>query len=92
MPAEVSVGQEELVWLKIEDGMWDSLILYSISDQNILERYSLECRTWDFAVTDSSIYFLNGGALWKMDRKTMEQENTGICRAPRLAAHDGYIF
>ncbi len=92
MPAQISNNLEEQVWLKVEGGMWDSLLLYSISDQKIIERYNFECRIWDFAITESSIYFLNGGELWKMNRKTMEQESTKIVGVYRLAAHDGYIF
>ncbi len=92
IPAMISDNLEEQVWLKVEGGMWDSLLLYSISDQKIIERYNFECRIWDFAVTESSIFFLNGGELWKMSRKTMEQESTEIRRVYRLAAHDGYIF
>ena len=92
IPAIMSDNLEEQVWLKVEGGMWDSLLLYSISDQKIIERYNFECRIWDFAITESSIYFLNGGELWKMNRKTMEQESTEIRRVYRLAAHDGYIF
>lgn len=92
LPAIMSDNLEEQVWLKVKGGMWDSLLLYSISHQNIIERYNFECRIWDFAITDSSIYFLNGGTLWKMNRNTMEQESTEIRRVYRLAAHDGYIF
>ena len=92
IPIQISNNLEEQVWLKVEGGMWDSLLLYSILDQNIIEQYSPKCRISDFAVTDRSIYFLNGTELWKIDRKTMEQEYTEIRGVYRLAAYDGYIF
>lgn len=93
LPDKVSDDLEEQVWFKIEGSMWDSLLLYSISDQSIIEQYSPECIINDFAVTDNSIYFLNSSSeLWRMDRETMEQEYTEIWRISRLAAHDGYIF
>lgn len=92
MPAQISDNLEEQVWLKVDGSMRDSLLLYSILDQDIIEQYDLECRTWDFAVTNSSIYFLDRGELWKINRKTMEQEDTGIGGVYRLATHDGYIF
>ena len=90
--ANVNDNQEEQVWLKVDGSMRDSLLLFSILDQNIIERYDLECKTWDFAVTNSSIYFLDRGELWKINRKTMEQEDTGIGGVYRLATHNGYIF
>lgn len=93
MPAQISDNLEEQVWLKVEDRMgWASLLLYSISDQKIIERYDLECGIWDYAITESSIYFLRGGELCMMNRETMEQEYTHILGVYRLAAHDGYIF
>lgn len=37
IPARISNNLEEQVWLKIDGNMRDSLLLYSILDQNIIE-------------------------------------------------------
>lgn len=92
MPAWEEDDLEELVWVKADGSMYDSLYLYSISNQKIVESYKPECDISAFAVTDSSVYFLTRGELWRINRETGEQEETGITRASRLAAQNGYLF